>query len=81
MINLAEYNGALYQVYKANNGWLKLKPIQVQTLKKKAKNELLAQFTKEELMDAFLKAEDTRREKAIIERCEDEQFEIKGKDY
>lgn len=80
-MRVVEFEGALYQVYKANNGWLRLKPVQVQTLKKRAKNELLAQFTKEELMGGFLKAEDTRREKAIIERCKDEQFEIKGKDY
>lgn len=70
MINLVEYNGALYQVYKANKGQLRLKPIQVQKLKIKAKNEILMQFTKEELMDAFLKAEETRKENVIIERCE-----------
>ena len=69
-MRVVEFEGALYQVYKANNGWLRLKPIQVQTLKKKAKNELLTQFTKEELMDGFLQVEETRREKAIIERCE-----------
>lgn len=69
-MRVVEFEGVLYQVYKANNGWLRLKPIQVQTLKKKAKNELLTQFTKEELMDGFLQVEETRREKAIIERCE-----------
>lgn len=69
-MRVVEFEGALYQVYKANNGWLKLKPIKVQTLKKKSKNELLTQFTKEELMDGFLQVEETRREKAIIERCE-----------
>ena len=70
MINLVEYNGALYQVYKANKGQLRLKPIQVQKLKIKAKNEILMQFTKEELMDAFIKAGETRKENVIIERCE-----------
>ena len=69
-MRVVEFEGTLYQVYKANRGELRLKPIQVQTLKKKAKNELLTQFTKEELMDGFLQVEETRREKAIIERCE-----------
>ena len=71
MINLVEYNGALYQVYKANKGQLRLKPIQVQKLKIKAKNDILMQFTKEELMDAFLKAGETRKENVIIERCKE----------
>ena len=69
-MRLVEFEGALYQVYKANKGQLRLKPIQVQKLKIKAKNEILMQFTKEELMDAFLKAEETRKENVIIERCE-----------
>lgn len=70
-MRLVEFEGALYQVYKANKGELRLKPIQVQKLKIKAKNDILMQFTKEELMDAFLKAGETRREKAIIERYEE----------
>lgn len=69
-MRVVEFEGELYQVYKANKGQLRLKPIQVQKLKIKAKNEILMQFTKEELMDGFLQVEETRREKAIIERCE-----------
>ena len=69
-MRVVEFEGVLYQVYKANKEELRLKPIQVQKLKIKAKNEILMQFTKEELMDAFLKAGETRKENVIIERCE-----------
>ena len=35
------------------------------------REEIPGLYTKEELMDAFLKAEETRKENVIIERCEE----------
>ena len=71
-MQVVEFEGALYQVYKANRGELRLKPIQLEKLKIQAKNDIIKHFSTEELMDEIInKANEPRNEKVIIERIGD----------
>ena len=71
-MRVVEFEGALYQVYKANRGELRLKPIQLEKLKIQAKNDIIKHFSTEELMDEIInKANEPRNEKVIIERIGD----------
>lgn len=68
-MRVVEFEGALYQVYKANKGELRLKPIQLEKLKIQAKNDIIKHFSTEELMEEIInKANEPRNEKVIIER-------------
>ena len=40
-MRVVEFEGTLYQVYKANRGELRLKPIQLEKLKIQAKNDII----------------------------------------
>lgn len=71
-MQVVEFEGALYQVYKANRGELRLKPIQLEKLKIQAKNDIIKHFSTEELMEEIIsKANEPRNEKVIIERIDD----------
>lgn len=71
-MQVVEFEGALYQVYKANRGELSLKPIQLEKLKIQAKNDIIKHFSTEELMEEIIsKANEPRNEKVIIERIDD----------
>ena len=68
-MQVVEFEGTLYQVYKANRGELRLKPIQLEKLKIQAKNDIIKHFSTEELMEEIInKANEPRNEKVIIER-------------
>ena len=71
-MGVVEFEGVLYQVYKANRGELRLKPIQLEKLKIQAKNDIIKHFSTEELMEEIInKANEPRNEKVIIERVGD----------
>lgn len=71
-MQVVEFEGALYQVYKANRGELRLKPIQLEKLKIQAKNDIIKHFSTEELMEEIInKANEPRNEKVIIEKVGD----------
>lgn len=71
-MRVVEFEGALYQVYKANRGELRLKPIQLEKLKIQAKNDIIKHFSTEELMEEIInKANEPRNEKVIIEKVGD----------
>lgn len=71
-MQVVEFEGTLYQVYKANRGELRLKPIQLEKLKIQAKNDIIKHFSTEELMEEIInKANEPRNEKVIIERIDD----------
>ena len=68
-MQVVEFEGTLYQVYKANRGELRLKPIQLEKLKIQAKNDIIKHFSTEELMEEIInKTHEPRHEKVIIER-------------
>lgn len=71
-MQVVEFEGNLYQVYKANRGELRLKPIQLEKLKIQAKNDIIKHFSTEELMEEIInKANEPRNEKVIIEKVGD----------
>lgn len=71
-MQVVDFEGTLYQVYKANRGELRLKPIQLEKLKIQAKNDIIKHFSTEELMEEIInKANEPRNEKVIIERIDD----------
>ena len=71
-MRVVEFEGTLYQVYKANRGELRLKPIQLEKLKIQAKNDIIKHFSTEELMEEIIiKANEPRNEKVVIERIGD----------
>lgn len=71
-MRVVEFEGSLYQVYKANRGELRLKPIQLEKLKIQDKNDIIKHFSTEELMEEIIsKANEPRNEKVIIEKVGD----------
>lgn len=71
-MQVVEFEGTLYQVYKANRGELRLKPIQLEKLKIQAKNDIIKHFSTEELMEEIInKANEPRNEKVVIETVGD----------
>ena len=71
-MRVVEFEGTLYQVYKANRGELRLKPIQLEKLKIQAKNDIIKHFSTEELREEIInKANEPRNENVIIERIGD----------
>lgn len=53
-MKVVKYDNSFYQVISTKNGCLKLSPIKVETLEKRGKNELLEQFSNEELMQMII---------------------------
>lgn len=78
--NIVEYKGALYSVKEAKGGWLRLNPLKIETLKITAKNDIIKQFSVDDLMEELIKkANEPRKEKVIIEQlggAENEQYKF-----
>ena len=78
--NIVEYKGALYSVKETKGGWLRLNPLKIETLKITAKNDIIKQFSVDELMEELIeKANEPKREKVIIEQlggAENEQYKF-----
>lgn len=78
--NIVEYKGALYSVKETKGGWLRLNPLKIETLKITAKNDIIKQFSVDDLMEELIKkANEPRIEKVIIEQlggAENEQYKF-----
>ena len=53
-MKVVKYDNSFYQVISTKNGCLKLSPINIETLEKRGKNELLERFSNEELMQMII---------------------------
>lgn len=53
-MKVVKYGNSFYQVISTKNGCLKLSPLNIETLEKRGKNELLEQFSNEELMQMII---------------------------
>lgn len=53
-MKVVKYDNSFYQVISAKNGCLKLSPLNIETLEKGGKNELLEHFSNEELMQMII---------------------------
>ena len=49
-----KYDNSFYQVISTKNGCLKLSPLNIETLEKSGKAELLERFSNEELMQMII---------------------------
>lgn len=53
-MKVVKYDNSFYQVISTKNGCLKLSPLNIETLEKSGKNELLERFSNEELMQMII---------------------------
>lgn len=53
-MKVVKYDNSFYQVISTKNGCLKLTPLNIETLEKSGKNELLERFSNEELMQMII---------------------------
>lgn len=53
-MKVVKYDNSFYQVISTKNGCLKLSPLNIETLEKSGKAELLERFSNEELMQMII---------------------------